>query len=103
MGFGGKTITSWENMKHTFLERYRDYYRSTNQGEEIFKMFQKEEEILEEFIEPFQYNLQRSKHKDLDKDVLKMILIQARRDDCLEMLNLMRKRDISKEPFDEII
>ena len=32
-----------------------------------------------------------------------MILIQARRDDCLEMLNLMRKRDISKEPFDEII
>jgi len=40
---------------------------------------------------------------DLEKDILKTILIQGMRDDCLDMSNLMGKGDISKEPYDDII
>jgi hypothetical protein len=57
---------------------------------------------LEDYVERLQYNLQRSKHSDLDKDILKTILIQGMRDDCLDMLNLMGKGDISKEPYNDI-
>jgi hypothetical protein len=103
MGLGGQTISSWDEMKQSFLGKYQDYYRTRDQSEEIFKMSQKEEESLEDFIERLMYNLQRSKHNDLDKDILKMILIWGMRDDCLDMLNLMGKGDISKEPFDEIV
>jgi hypothetical protein len=39
----------------------------------------------------------------LDKDISKKIMIQGMRDDYLDMLNLMGKWDISKEPLDEII
>jgi hypothetical protein len=38
--------------------------------EEIFKMTQKEDEILEDYIERFQYNLQWSKHSKLDEKTL---------------------------------
>jgi hypothetical protein len=34
--------------------------------EEIFKMTQREEEILEDYVERFQYNLQRTKQNALD-------------------------------------
>jgi hypothetical protein len=90
-------------MKQTFLMKYQDYCRTRDQREELFKMSQKEEEILEDYMECLKYNLQRSKHNDLDKDILKTILIQGMRDDCMDMLKLMGKGDISKEPLEEII
>ena len=66
-------------------------------------MTQKEEESLEYLIiECFQYNLQRSRHNVLDKDVLKTILLQAMRDDYLDMFNLMGKGYISKELYEHI-
>jgi hypothetical protein len=73
MGLGGDSITSWDNMKLIFLGKYQDYCRTRDQREEIFKMSQKEEESLEDYVECLQYNLQRSKHSDLDKDILKTI------------------------------
>ena len=36
-------------------------------------------------------------------DVLKIILLRGIRDDCLDMLNLLGKGDISKESFENII
>jgi len=39
----------------------------------------------------------------MDLEILKIIYIRGMRDDCLDMLNLLGKGDISHESFDEII
>ena len=36
-------------------------------------------------------------------DVLKIILLRGIREDCLDMLNLLGKGDVSKESFEKII
>ena len=66
-------------------------------------MIQKEDENLEDFVERLQYNLQRSSHPNVSKDILKTILLKGVRDDCLDMLNMLGKGDISKESYDEIV
>ena len=103
MELGGSTINSWDQMKHVFLTKYQDYYQSRHLSEEIFKMTSKEDEILEEYIEIFQYNLQRSPYTTLPRDVLKATLIGNMEDAWIEMLNLMGKGDIYKEEYDDIV
>ena len=73
-------------MKHVFLKRYQDYCR-VNEG--IFEMTQGEEDILEEYIEGFQYNLQISKQRKLGKEILKTLLLKGIQVECLEILNLI--------------
>lgn len=62
----------------------------------------KEEENMEDCVERFKYTLQRSCHSNLDKDILKIILLWAFREDSLELLNIVGKGDISKDDFDTI-
>ena len=66
-------------------------------------MSQKEDETLEYFVERLQYNLQRSGHSDVSKDILKTILLKGVRDDCLDILNMLGKGDISKESYENIV
>jgi hypothetical protein len=103
MSLGEHVITSWDQMKQRFLNKYQDYCRTREKKEELFKMVQKEDENLEDFVERLQYNLQRSRHPDVSKDILKTILLKGVRDDSLDMLNLLGKGDISKEPYDVIV
>ena len=103
MSLGAQVITTWDQMKERFLTKYQDYCRTRERKEELFKMVQKEDENLEDFVERLQYNLQRLDHPTMSKDILKTILLKGVRDDCLDMLNMLGKGDISKEPFDEII
>jgi hypothetical protein len=65
-------------------------------------MTQKEDESLEDYMERFQYNLQRSKQRKLDKDTLCTILIIGIRDECLDLLNLMGGGEISQVDYDQI-
>jgi hypothetical protein len=39
----------------------------------------------------------------VSKDILKTILLKGVRDDSLDMLNMLGKGDISKEPYDVIV
>jgi hypothetical protein len=66
-------------------------------------MIQKEDENLEDFVERLQYNLQRSSHPNVSKYIIKIILLKGVRDDCLDMLNMLGKGDISKESYDQIV
>lgn len=103
MGLSPTSISMWNAMKETFLSNYQDYCRTRDIGEEIFRMTQKEKEILEDYVEWFHYNLQRSKHIDLDSEILKTIFIRGMRADYLDTLNLLGKGDISQEPFAQIV
>ena len=95
--------SSCDQMKEKFLAKYQDYCRTREKREELFKMVQKEDENLEDFVERLQYNLQRSEHPNVSKDILKTILLKGVRDDCLDMLNMLGKGDISKESYDKIV
>jgi hypothetical protein len=52
-------------------------------------MTQKEEETLEDYVERFQYNLQRTKQNTLDPETLRIIFLRGIKDDCMDALNLM--------------
>jgi hypothetical protein len=102
MGLGGSSISTWDDMRTTFLEKYQDYCKSWNIKEELFKFPQKEDESLEDCVEWFKYTLQRSGHSELDKEILKIILLRSFREDSMELLNIVGKGDISKESFEGI-
>lgn len=57
---------------------------------------------MEEFLERFKYILQSSSHRDLDKGILKIILLRELREKSLELLNMVGNWDISKEEFNTI-
>jgi hypothetical protein len=103
MSLGEHVITSWDQMQQKFLNKYQDYCRTREKKEELFKMMQKEDENLDDFVERLQYNLQRSSHPNVGKDILKTILLKGVRDDSLDMLNMLGKGDMSKESYDEIV
>ena len=64
-------------------------------------MNQKEDEILEDYVQRFHYNHRRSKIK-LDKPTLENIFLKGVREEWTELLNLMGGGDISCETFDNI-
>jgi len=66
---------------------------------EFFKMIQKEDENLEDFIERFAYNVKRSKMHELDEETLKALLLKSIRDEWIDVLNFMGKGDISQLSF----
>jgi hypothetical protein len=103
MSLGGENISTWVQMRQLFLNKYQDYCRTRERREELFKMSQKEDETLEDFVERLQYNLQWSGHPDVSKDILKTILLKGVREDCLDMLNMLGKGDISKESYEDIV
>lgn len=100
---GYASIKTWSDMKETFLSKYQDYCKTRDLREELFMMTQKDYESLEDYVEWIHYNLQRSKHSDLHHEILNTIFIRGMRDDCLDMLNLLGKGDISQVPFTKIM
>ena len=99
MSLSGNCVQTWEDMKHVFLKRYQDYCRV---NEDIFEMTQGEEESLEEYIERFQYNLQRSKQRNLGKEILKTLLLKRIQAECLEILNLIGTGNVFQLAYDDI-
>ena len=51
MSLGRDNIANWNQMKQAFLKKYHEYYRAKERKEELFKMNQKEDESLEDFVE----------------------------------------------------
>ena len=103
MILGGGTVTTWEQMKQVFLEKYHEYCNTKDKREELFKMVQRDEESLEDFFERLLYNVQRAGQTNMGLYVLNIILLHGIREDCLGMLNLLGKGDISKEFFEKIV
>ena len=54
-------------------------------------------------MERILYNVKRLGQTAIQRDVLKIIILQGIREDYLDMLNMLWKGDISKEPFDHIM
>lgn len=104
-GLGGGVINNWEQMKESFLKKYQDYCTSRELKDEIFQMKATPNETLEEYVERFQYNLQRSPYASLPMpdNVLKTALIRGMKEQWIETLNIMGKGDIYQDNFADII
>ena len=90
-------------MKHVFLKKYQEYCNTNDKREELFKMVQKDDESMEDFVERILYNVQRVGQTNMGLDVLKIILLRGIRDDFLDMLKKLGKGDISKDSFEKIV
>jgi len=65
-------------------------------------MIQWEDESLEDYVERFRYNLQKSKHKYLEKEILKTLLLKGIKDEFLELLNLIGKCNVFQLSYDDV-
>ena len=70
--------------------------------EDIFNMIQGEDESLEDYVDQFQYNFQKSKHKYLEKEILKTLLLKGIKDEFLEILNMIGKDDAFQWSYDDV-
>jgi hypothetical protein len=102
MSLEGNSITTWDQMKNTFSERYRDYCRERDTRDEIFRMTQGPDESLEDFEERFQLSYKRAQNCTLDEDSLKLVLLRGVREDLMETLNLLSNGDIYQLDYDDI-
>ena len=57
---------------------------------------QKDDEILEYFVEILMYNVKRLGQTTIRRDVLKIIMLQEIREYCLDILSMLGKLDVSK-------
>lgn len=103
MGLDGGTINNWNKLKNTILNKYQDYFQTRKLKDEVLNMLAKDNETLEEYIEIFQYKLQRSPYTTLSKDILKETMMKGMKEDWVETLNIMGKGNIYEEEYDDII
>ena len=98
MSLGGNCIQTWEDMKNIFLKQYQDYCKA---NEDIFNMIQGKDESLKDYVDRFQYNLKKSKHKHLEKKIFKTLL-KGIKDEFLELLNLIGKGDVFQLSYNDV-
>ena len=53
MGLLTQSISTWNDMKQTFLDRYLDYCMPTNHKDEVFKMVQKKMKFWRIYLKDF--------------------------------------------------
>ncbi len=101
MGLPGNNITTWAQMQHTFNNKYRDYCRSKDTKEEIFRMTMGSDESLEDNEERFQLNYKRVRCT-LDPESLKLVLLRGIWEDLLDTLHLLTEGDIYQLSYEDI-
>jgi len=101
MGLPGDIITTWAQMLQAFNNKYRDYCRSKDIKEEIFRMTLGHDESLEDYEERFQLSYKRARCT-LDPKSLKLVLLRGVRVDLLDTLKLLARGDIYQLPYEDI-
>ena len=101
MGLPGDSITTWAQMLPPFNNKYRDYCRSKDTKEEIFKRTMGQDESLEDYEERFQLSYKRARCT-LDPDSLKLVLLRGVREYLLDTLLLLARGDIYQLPYEDI-
>ena len=90
---GTNSIRSWND-----IEKYKYH----DLKKEIFRMNEKQDEILEDLIERFIYNVKREKLHHLVSDTLETLLLRTIRDEWIDLLDLMSRGDVYQLSFEEL-
>ena len=95
MGLEANAAGTWDEMKALFLDKYKKYCKASgSRGDDIFRISQKEEETLEDYVSRFLYTLQKNPQHTLSEDSQKLVFLRGVNDDYLEALDLMVGGDI---------
>ena len=95
MGLGANAAGTWDEMQTLFLVKYKEYCKASgSRGEDIFRISQKDEETLDDYVSRFLYTLQKNPQHVLSEDSQKLIFLRGVNDDCLEALDLMASGDV---------
>ena len=87
-------------MQQAFNNKYRDYCRSKDTKEKIFRMPMGQDESLEDYEERFQLSYKRARCT-LDPESLKLVLLRVR-GDLLDTLQMIVGGDIYQLPYEDI-
>jgi len=101
MGLPRDNITTWAQMQQAFNNKYREYCRSKDTKEKIFRMTLGHDESLGDYEESFQLNYKRTRCT-LDLKSLKLVLLKGIREDILETLNMLSEGKIYQLSDDDI-
>lgn len=103
MGLGLNTINTWDEIKEIFLEKYKDYCKGNDmKGDDIFRMQQKEDEILEDYVSRFLFCLRKSPHQVLNEESQNLLFLRGINESCIDTLDLIGGCDITQVPQDDI-
>lgn len=95
MGLGANATTSWDQMQNLFLDKYKEYCKENDsRGDDIFRISQKEEETLEDYVSHFLYTLQKNPQHVLSEDSKKLVFLRVVHDNCLKALDVMDGCDV---------
>ena len=101
MGLPGDSITTWAQMQQVFNNKYRDYFRSKDTKEEIFRMTIGHDEYPEDYEERFQLNYKRARCT-LDPKSLNLVILRGVREHILDTLHMLAGGDIYQLPYEDI-
>ena len=69
MTVGANVVIDWTTMSNLFLSKYKEYCRGQDlKGDGIFKMSQKEDETLEDYVSRVMFNLQHNTKHQLNEE-----------------------------------
>lgn len=69
MSLGANVVVDWPAMSNLFCNKYKEYCRGHDlKGDDIFKMSQKEDEMLEDYVAWFMFNLQCNTQHHLNEE-----------------------------------
>ena len=72
----GDSITTWAHVEDTFKNKYKDYFRSKESKDEIFRMTLGPDGSLEDYEERFQLKYKRANYT-LHPAPLKLVLLRG--------------------------
>ena len=91
-------LIDWQHMSNLFLDKYKEYCRRHDlKGDDIFKMSQREDETLEDYVARFMFNLQHNTQHQLNEESQKHIFLKGVHDRSMEALDLMAGGDITQK------
>ena len=103
MGLGANALDTWDEMKTLFLDKYKEYCKvNDSRGDDIFRISQKEDETLEDYISRFLYTLQKNPQHVLTEDSQKLVFLRGVNDNSLEALDLMVGGDVYQSSWDDL-
>ena len=85
------------------MDKYKEYCKENDsRGDDIFRISQKEDEILEDCVSHFLYILQKNPQHVLEEDSQKLFFLRGVNDNCLEALDLMASGDVYQSSWDDL-
>jgi hypothetical protein len=75
MILGRGVVHTWATMQTKFLEKYKEYCKIGRKGDDIFRIQQKEDGSLEDYISRFMFSLKKNSDHTLNEESHKLFFL----------------------------